>query len=134
MYAADGEYGRLAGAGPHLVKRARAVARGFLRVLVPGGGVEAESVLLVVSELVTNAVRHAGGMTGFGLRAGPGTVAVTVEDASCEVPRAGVSKPDGTGGFGWSVVQDLAQEVQVRTHPQGKAVTAVLALPHVLPL
>jgi hypothetical protein len=33
----------------------------------PDGGAEAEAVPLVVSELVTNAVQHAGGVTGFGL-------------------------------------------------------------------
>ncbi|MFF7946352.1 hypothetical protein [Streptomyces griseorubiginosus] len=62
LFAGDEEeFAALAGAGPELAARARDVACGFLRVLAPDGGPEAEAVLLVVSELVTNAVWHAGG-------------------------------------------------------------------------
>src|SRR3954468_13697903 len=53
---------------PHTAEPAMYVAVGFLSVAGPGGGAEAEAVLLVVRELVTNAQRHAGG--GDGVRAG----------------------------------------------------------------
>ncbi|WDV49494.1 ATP-binding protein [Streptomyces coeruleorubidus] len=91
----------------------------------PDGGAETEAVLLVVSEPVTNAVRHAGGVTGFGLRAGPDTVTATVEDASRLPPDA--ARP---GGIGRRLVQDLAQDVAVTVGPSGKAESAVLPLGH----
>ncbi|MFE8946915.1 ATP-binding protein [Streptomyces sp. NPDC007856] len=69
-------------------------------LLAPSGGDEADAVLLVVTELISNAVRHAGGVTGFGLRTGPGTVTVTVHDASRQPPRPQLTDPREPAGFG----------------------------------
>ncbi|MCY0927978.1 ATP-binding protein [Streptomyces sp. H27-H1] len=56
---------------------------------------------------------------------------VAVTDASTEVP--GARAPDtvgGTGGFGWHLINSLADQVQIRIdQPGGKTITAVLA-PH----
>ncbi|MFJ4940295.1 ATP-binding protein [Streptomyces pseudovenezuelae] len=125
----DEEFAALAGVAPELAARARDVACGFLRVLVPHGGPEAEAVLLVVSELVTNAVRHGGGLTDFGLEAGQGTVTVLVQDASCQPPRRLPFDRARPGGFGWLMVRELALNVQVSIGPSGKTVSAVLPLP-----
>ncbi|GAA2614979.1 hypothetical protein GCM10010304_80150 [Streptomyces roseoviolaceus] len=57
------------------VEQARNVTRGFLLAAAPEGGSAVDTVLLMVSELFTNAVQHAGGMTGFRLEAGPGVPA-----------------------------------------------------------
>ena len=57
-------------------EQATEVARGFLLVAAPEGGNAVDTVLTVVSELFTNAVRHAGGVTRFELKAGAGTVTV----------------------------------------------------------
>ncbi|RSO42041.1 hypothetical protein DMH15_12530 [Streptomyces sp. WAC 06725] len=108
------------------------MAQGFLTALDVEERTEAEAVLLVVSELVTNAVRHAGGMTGFGLRAGPGTVTVTVADASRVPPQACPADPAQPGGFGWALVNHLARKVDVHIQPGGKTVSAVLPLAHTL--
>ena len=86
-------------------EQARDVARGFLSVAAPEGGSARDAVLLVVSELFTNAERHAGGATGFRLEAGPGTVAVTVHDASTVPPRPVPLEATRPGGFGWHLVQ-----------------------------
>lgn len=128
VHSPEEDYESLKGASPQLAERARDVTRGFLLVLAPDGGPEAESVLLAVSELVTNAVRHAGGVTGFGLRTGEGTVTVSVEDASCRPPRPWTEDPTQPGGFGWFLVQYLALDVQVSVGPSGKTVSAVLPL------
>lgn len=85
-------------------------------------------MLLVVSELVSNAVHHAGGMTGFNLVAGPGTVTVCVEDASRIPPRPHLTEPGKPGGFGWHLVRELSIDVRVDTRPSGKAVSAILPL------
>ncbi|MFH8411390.1 hypothetical protein ACH4FX_42540 [Streptomyces sp. NPDC018019] len=58
------------------VQQTRDMARGFLSVAPPHRETETHAVLLVVSELFTNALQHAGNVTGFGLQAGEGTVTV----------------------------------------------------------
>ncbi|MGW6735444.1 ATP-binding protein [Streptomyces sp. NPDC055013] len=115
-------------AGVRTADQARVVTRGFLSVVGPASGPDVDAVLLVASELVTNAVRHAGGVTRFRLVAGPGTVTVTVEDASAAVPRLRRSDPGKPGGFGWQLVRELSEDVEVSTRPGGKSVSAVLPL------
>ncbi|MGC0400488.1 anti-sigma regulatory factor (Ser/Thr protein kinase) [Streptomyces sp. SAI-126] len=112
-----------------MAEQARDVARGFLSVAAPEGGSALDAVLLVVSELFTNAVRHAGGVTGFRLKAGPGTVAVTVHDASTIPPRRLPLEVTRPGGFGWHLVQELSVDVRVDVHATGKTVTAVVPCP-----
>ncbi|BBC95434.1 ATP-binding protein [Streptomyces rochei] len=87
-------------------------------------------MLLVVSELVTNAERHAGGVKGFRLAAGPGSVVVTVSDASTDPPRLSRTNAFQPGGFGWYLVQELATDITVEVHSQGKSVRAVLPVAH----
>jgi anti-sigma regulatory factor (Ser/Thr protein kinase) len=81
-----------------------------------------------VSELVTNALRHAGGVSALRLAAGPRTLRVTVEDPSGDRPQQ--RRPDLTGrsgGFGWPMIQSLADTVTVLSAPDGgKAVLATL--------
>jgi anti-sigma regulatory factor (Ser/Thr protein kinase) len=105
------------------------MARCFLSVAAPTSGSALDAVLLVVSELFTNAERHAGGVTGFRLEAEPGTVAVTVHDASTVPPRPVPLDVTRPGGFGWHLVQELSVEVRVDVYAVGKAVTAVVPCP-----
>ncbi|RKN45884.1 ATP-binding protein [Streptomyces hoynatensis] len=112
-----------------VVTGARAVARRFLSVMSPPPRAEdVDSVLLVVSELVTNAVRHAGGLTGFRLRAvTPDAVEVAVQDASPRPPRPRPLDPHTPGGFGLHLVHGLAHSVRTGPGPRGgKTVTAVV--------
>ncbi len=120
----------LHGTSPQTAERARDVTRGFLSTLAASAGEDTDAVLLVVSELVTNAVRHAGGVTRFRLVAGPGTVTVTVEDASATAPTLQRSSTGEPGGFGWQLVRELSEDVEVSTRPGGKTVSALLALSH----
>ncbi len=82
-----------------------------------------------MSELVTNALRHAGAVTALRLTAEQDTIRICVEDASPARPTE--RSPDLTGrdgGFGWPVVCALAREVTVRPRPGGgKIVQAALA-------
>jgi len=107
-------------------EQARDVARGFLSVAAAEGGTAVEAVLLVVSELVSNAVQHAGGITGFHMKAGPDTVTVAVRDPSTVPPSLLPLNATGPGGFGWRLVLELSVEVRVDVHAEGKTVTAVL--------
>ncbi|MEO3751457.1 ATP-binding protein [Streptomyces sp. B6B3] len=109
--------------------RAREITRGFLSVMTPPATREtAEMVALVVSELVTNAVRHAGGVTEFRLRVvPPDGVEILVGDASPRRPRRQTRRPAAAGGFGLELVDQLARSVSVRATPEGgKTVRAVV--------
>ncbi|MFI9821595.1 ATP-binding protein [Streptomyces sp. NPDC052013] len=125
----DEEHESLHEAHVRNAEQARIATRAFLAEVGPIGGPDAEAVLLVASELVTNAVRHAGGVTRFRLVAGPGTVTVTVEDASATAPRRWRRTPDEPCGAGWRLVRQLAEDVEVSTRPGGKSVSAVVPLP-----
>ncbi|MBL0803550.1 MULTISPECIES: ATP-binding protein [Streptomyces] len=91
--------------------------------------------LLVTSELVTNAIRHGGGLTGFDVQLEDSHLTLHVSDASPEFPTA--TRPDGpfdldrplVGGYGWPLVRRLCREVSVRPLPDGgKCVTITLSL------
>ncbi|MED7949711.1 MULTISPECIES: ATP-binding protein [unclassified Streptomyces] len=111
------------------VAGARERARRFLGSLVPVPAPgAAESVVLVVSELVTNALRHGGGTFTLELTAYTDSVEVAVHDHSPQAPRMRTPDlDDGTGGFGWPMVNRLARTTAV-THRDagGKTVSALL--------
>ncbi|MEE1752116.1 ATP-binding protein [Streptomyces sp. SP18CS02] len=112
---------------PEIVAHARDLARAFLDRLRPSMDAQsAASVELVVSELVTNVVRHARSAScALQLRARPDAITVGVADTDPRLPRQRV--PDlagGTGGFGWPMVQNLARAVTVTVGPQGKTILA----------
>ncbi|WP_159029728.1 ATP-binding protein [Streptomyces marincola] len=103
---------------PQTSERARDLTRSYLPSLpYAAGSVDLDAVLLVVSELVTNAVRHADGVTAFRLEAGPGGVAVLVSDASARRPVIREYAPARAGGFGWRLVHQLGNAVTVRVDP-----------------
>ncbi|WP_282202115.1 ATP-binding protein [Kitasatospora fiedleri] len=89
---------------------------------------------LVVTELVTNAICHAGGVTGFEVRVedGGSRLRISVEDADGRHPHgdfAALRDPSRPGGRGWPIVQLLTDVCEVRPLPGGgKRVSATLAL------
>jgi hypothetical protein len=76
----------------------------------------------VVSERVTNVLRHAGGVTRFRLVPAPGTVSVSVEDSNRRVPRLLPPDVERPGRVGWHLVRTLCANVQVRIRPGEKTV------------
>jgi anti-sigma regulatory factor (Ser/Thr protein kinase) len=112
------------------VTAAREYAQQFLERCVPPltAAVKGDALLLV-SELVSNAVRHAPGPCTLALTDDRQRLTVTVSDTSAVMPVARL--PDlvaGTGGFGWHLLHRLAQQVAVEVHASGgKSVTAVLS-------
>ncbi|WP_033279274.1 ATP-binding protein [Streptomyces sp. NRRL F-525] len=109
---------------------ARERARDFLGGLDrPIAAEAADTVALVVSELVTNALRHGGGTCTLDLTAHPDGIEVAVHDRSPQTPR--MRTPDlngGTGGFGWPMVNRLARATTVTSRAAGgKTVSALLA-------
>ncbi|OEJ30390.1 ATP-binding protein [Streptomyces subrutilus] len=107
---------------------ARQVARDVLSAHGVGERLAAD-VLLVVSELVSNAVRHAGGVTGFHVRHLRDCVAVDVSDATSACPRAPGTPAEVPGGFGWQLVNRIAARTEIRCGLAGKTITALIPLP-----
>ena len=90
-------------------------------------GVAADAVL-VLSELVTNALRH-----GLGEIVTQGSVnqhelRVAVTDAGTELPQLLAPDPDRIGGLGLHVVASVAETWGVAPFPGGKTVWATLPL------
>ncbi|MFD4025773.1 ATP-binding protein [Streptomyces sp. NPDC058576] len=111
------------------VAGARERTRSFLDSLrKPAVAPEAAgSVVLVVSELVTNALRHGGGTYTLRLGVHPDLIEVAVDDASSRVPC--LRTPDQSGATGgWRMVTRLARTTAVIHRPSGgKTVSAFLA-------
>lgn len=118
------------GADPAEVGRARRWARSRL----VGSGIRddeplAETLILLISELVTNAVVHTGcpavlrmlfGSTGAPGNAG--TVRVEVADASCRPPQQRHAEGEDTGGRGLELVDGLADRWGWQPEGAGKRI------------
>ncbi|MGC9500169.1 ATP-binding protein [Streptomyces sp. WG7] len=111
---------------------ARAYAEAVARTRWGSGrGVREEDVidlLLVVSELVTNAIRHGDGLAGFEVRPTAEGVWIAVHDNSAVVPRAAYAFPTRHhgNGYGWPLVARLAREIDVDRHSGGGKTISVL--------
>jgi anti-sigma regulatory factor (Ser/Thr protein kinase) len=116
-----------------------AAARDHVRHLLETGLGEQDSLaeasvvvadaLLVTSELVTNAIRHGGGVAAFTASLSDDTLRISVADHSPEPPHTR-SPADGVqpGGYGWPLVQRLCAAVLVAPCPGGKTIHAELRL------
>ncbi|MFJ6466472.1 ATP-binding protein [Streptomyces sp. NPDC091387] len=118
------------GADPAEVGRARRWARSRL----VGSGIRddeplAETLILLISELVTNAVVHTGCPAVlrmlFGSTGAPGdagTVRVEVADASCRPPQQRHAEGEDTGGRGLELVDGLADRWGWQPEGAGKRI------------
>lgn len=101
------------------VRRARVVVRELcLEAGVPADALD--TVLLLTSELVTNAVLHGEGQAVLAADLDPDRVRVAITDASPTLPR--VQQLDGElteGGRGMLLVQELATGWGVEPDPEG---------------
>ncbi|MEU6355875.1 ATP-binding protein [Streptomyces sp. NPDC047072] len=118
---------------PGCIAEARAFAAHFLgRLRTEWGAVidrrAEDEVLLIVSELVTNADRHSMGPYILELEGTDAAVAVTVYDSSAALPRRFPRDPERIGRHGLEIVHVLAREVVAERVPVGKRVRAVLGL------
>ncbi|GGJ29915.1 ATP-binding protein [Streptomyces brasiliensis] len=87
-------------------------------------------LLLVVSELVTNADRHSNGPYILELEGTDSEVTVSVYDSSVSLPRPFPRDPERVGRHGLEIVCALASEVTAERVPVGKRVRALLTLAH----
>lgn len=115
------------GADPAEVGRARRWARSTLEGCGVGGdGPLAETLLLLISELVTNAVVHTGNPSVLRMvlpaRRAPGAVRVEVADMSACPPRRRNADGDETSGRGLELVSGLADRWGWRHEGFGKSI------------
>jgi len=83
----------------------------------------AEDVLLLVSELVTNACLHAGGPTGLSLHCTSRSLRVEVSDMGEGVPVPRLPhEPGRPGGHGLHIIERLASAWGTVRHNPGKTV------------
>jgi anti-sigma regulatory factor (Ser/Thr protein kinase) len=123
------------GTDPMEVGRARRWARSRLN----GSGVEvegplAETLILLISELVTNAVVHTGCPAVLRMllpvQQAPGAVRVEVADASSRPPRQRRAEGDDTSGRGLELVSGLADRWGWQRHAGGKLIWCELDRTH----
>ncbi|WP_307122811.1 ATP-binding protein [Streptomyces sp. B1I3] len=97
----------------------RAAVRG-----VAVAGVKRGDALLVVSELVTNAARHAPGPCTLALDLRDGLLEIAVSDTSVRSPQPQSFGPQRIGQHGLEVVLALCTRVVTETTDRGKTVRA----------
>jgi anti-sigma regulatory factor (Ser/Thr protein kinase) len=115
-------------AEPGAVRAARSVVRSTLNEweLNTVGDV----TVLLVSELVTNALRHASGPIGVRIRRNRNdALLVEVSDPLPELPLARDARPDDEGGRGLQLVARTSRRWGTRRGRTGKTVWFELALP-----
>lgn len=118
--------------GSRAVSEARDLATDFLlRTLVAGTSVGVlllDRARLVVSELVTNAVKYAPGRILLNLQIQDEALMITVADSTRELPVTRTADPGRPAHHGLRIVRALCPQVDVTLEPAGKRVTAHLNL------
>lgn len=120
------------------IARARDLATAFLgrvrdELGMPVSARVVGDTQLVVSELVTNALRHAPGACGLRVEMPPDghAVRVAVWDTSADVPVAQPRNGGRVGGHGLEIVEAVSRALTVEslTAGRGKEVTAEIEIP-----
>jgi len=108
-----------------------AAARRWSRGVTEGWGVPTTGDLvdLVVSELITNAVVHAGGLVQVALDLDDDSITVSVTDAGTGMVARRRRDTDALGGRGLQIIEALASAWGARSCPdRGKTVWATVRL------
>ncbi|MCX5277982.1 ATP-binding protein [Streptomyces virginiae] len=85
----------------------------------PANPSNAVGVLLVVTELVTNALRCTGGPCALHRERHGDHLAISVTDAGPCRPRPRPPHTDGTGGWGWLLINRLTTHSRIEPTPEG---------------
>lgn len=121
---------------PFAASSASVARRRLVSDLVAAGIYEAavSDAAVVISELFSNALRHARPLPGATIRVawhlGPGAVRISVKDGGGPtLPRVGVLNQSTTGGRGLRIVARLARHWGSRCDDEGTTVWAELPAP-----
>lgn len=112
------------------VSEARGCVRAYLEECAPVRSPDAAAdAVMVVSELVSNSVRHAPGPCCLYLVEAEEELTIAVSDASTAVPLPRSPDLNRGGGFGWHLLCRLARRVDVYVRPPwGKTVCATMRI------
>ncbi|MEU6850939.1 ATP-binding protein [Actinacidiphila alni] len=122
------------GRSASIAEARRQVASFLGDATAPGIGAASADIVemaqLVVSELVTNAVKYAGGPCGLDLALSDGRIEISVWDTSSQPVTAMEYDPGRIGRHGLEIVAALCESVEVMAMDAapGKRVTARLGL------
>jgi anti-sigma regulatory factor (Ser/Thr protein kinase) len=112
---------------PSSATRARQLAREHVAACPPD---VIDTVALLVTELVTNAVLHARTELRLVVETEPGIVRLRVDDRSPGTPVVRHYDTDDVTGRGLALVETLATDWGVEPGPDGKSVWCEIAFPH----
>ncbi|MEU0743355.1 ATP-binding protein [Streptomyces sp. NPDC006134] len=87
-----------------------------------------EAAQLVVSELVTNAIKYGSGPVELSLAVADDCLSVTVRDGDTTLPTPRPTDPSRVGQHGLEIVAALSRKIDIAREPSGKRVTAHIAL------
>ncbi|MFF6984675.1 ATP-binding protein [Streptomyces sp. NPDC008343] len=111
----------------------RLTARGIGQAAAPALRERADAAVLVVSELVTNACRHASGPSEMRTSWDGPELTVEIDDAAAEMPRICPKSDRGeAGGFGMGLIDSLTDDWGTRPRTdqhEGKTVYARIRFP-----
>ncbi|MBC2876443.1 MULTISPECIES: ATP-binding protein [Streptomyces] len=115
------------------IGQARDLARSFLTDVQAVHGLPVSEramgmVLLVVSELVTNARKYAPGPCLLSLEVDEGAVEVTVWDSEPGLPSVGAPDAERIGQHGLEIVMAVCRSFAMHREPVGKRITAAVVL------
>ena len=104
-------------------------ARQYTRQKLTDWGADGQSAAasLIVSELASNAVRHAGSGFGLSLTCDHDAVRIVVSDASGVPPVSRHPKAGATSGYGLNIVRNLAADWGCIVGDHGKEIWVQLA-------
>ncbi|MFP5256707.1 MAG: ATP-binding protein [Acidimicrobiia bacterium] len=105
-----------------------AAARRFVAGELADLGARVETVVLLVSELATNAVRHATSAFELSIERSNGLVRVEVADQGAGTPQKQPHDIEAPSGRGLQILEALADEWGVTERQPGKAVWFTLGL------
>jgi len=115
------------------IARARRHAADFLTRLRDRPGLDVSPHIvgmtqLIVSELVTNALKYAPGPVLMELRLTGAGVEIVVGDSNPALPSAQPTDPGRVGRHGLEIVRAVAQDLDIQRLELGKRITARIAL------
>jgi anti-sigma regulatory factor (Ser/Thr protein kinase) len=111
-------------ADPRAPGAARSYVAHHLTTSTVPEGVPVDDVVLIASELVTNAVRAGAAWVAVTLRVTRRRVDLVVEDDAAGLPVLATADHEAVGGRGLLIVDQLADDWVVTPQDRGKAVTA----------
>ncbi|MER5584651.1 ATP-binding protein [Streptomyces asoensis] len=105
---------------------ARRISERWLKATAPVDRLN--EAVLIVSELVTNAVRHTSDSCTLTLTVGDGRLDIAVADHSEELPDLFRCSGDERGGFGMGIIRELGGRIRSVPAIGGKTVHVLLEL------